>query len=53
MAQRVRRLDDIPKVLPKYRSKNITRAIHGPETYHGQGCIITSIAVFFAKLKLN
>jgi hypothetical protein len=35
--QNVRRLEDIPKDLPKYTKSKSTMAIKGPDTYHGQG----------------
>jgi hypothetical protein len=47
------KLPDIPKFLPEKIKKNITRAMSGPETYHGQGCVINSIGSFFHVSKIK
>src|SRR6056300_743156 len=47
MAQRVLRLEDIPKFFPKIVRLSITKAKRGPDTYHGQGSRIKSISIVF------
>tara|TARA_R100001369_G_scaffold85676_2_gene119511 strand:+ start:253 stop:471 length:219 start_codon:yes stop_codon:yes gene_type:complete len=49
----VLRLEDIPNCFPIKISKNIIKAISGPDTYQGQGSKIHSIVPFFNEVQIN
>ena len=50
MAQKVRKLEDMPKVFPIIKRKNIVSAIKNPESNHDHGCKKKSINQIYAKV---